>query len=72
MNQAERVKNYILDKGSITSMEAFRNLQITRLSARIADLREMGVDVITTWETSTNVFGETSRYARYLIRKGEN
>lgn len=71
MNQAEKVKNYIKDKGSITSMEAFRNLGITRLSARVSDLREMGVDVVTTWETSTNVFGETSRYARYFIRKEE-
>ena len=71
MNQAERVKEYIDAHGSITSMEAFRDLKITRLAARISDHKQMGINIGSTTETSVNVWGEKSRYARYYIIGGE-
>lgn len=40
MNQREKIVFYIQKFGSISSMEAFQDLGITRLSARIYELRE--------------------------------
>lgn len=42
MTQNEKVLQYLKINGSITSMDAFNKLRITRLSARIYDLRKMG------------------------------
>ena len=38
-SQCYKILKYILEHGSITSMECFAQLSITRLSARIYDLR---------------------------------
>jgi hypothetical protein len=42
MNQSEKVLEYIKQNGSITSLEAIREIGCTRLSARIKDLEDMG------------------------------
>lgn len=70
-NQAMRVKDYMERNGSITSMQAFRDLKITRLAARISDLKQMGIKVGSTTEINVNEWGEKARYARYYIIKGE-
>ena len=46
MTQCEQVLDYIKANGSITSMEAFSKLGITRLSARIYDLRKEGENIV--------------------------
>ena len=46
MTQSEQILNYMKEHGSITSMEAFSRLGITRLSARIYDLRKDGVKIV--------------------------
>lgn len=43
MTQCERVFQYMKQNGSITTFECFEKLHITRLSARIKDLRDQGV-----------------------------
>ena len=43
MTQQTRVLRYMQDYGSITSLEAFRDLGITRLSGVIFDLRKTHV-----------------------------
>ena len=52
--------------GSITTMDAFRELGITRLSARISDLKSMGIGIVTVTETNDN-----ARYARYSLKEKE-
>lgn len=42
MNQCERIAEYIKEFGSITTLEAFNDLGITRLASRIHDLTEAG------------------------------
>ena len=71
LTQANRVYEYMELNGSITSMQAFSDLRVTRLSARIADLKKEGKKIGSTTETNVNEYGETSRYARYFIIKGE-
>lgn len=68
--QAERVLEYIKRFGGITTLEAFRDLGVTRLSARIFELRNQGYNLETNYETRKNRYGESCTYARYKL-KGE-
>ena len=43
--QQERVLNYMSDYGSVSSLEAFRDLGVTRLSAVIFNLKRKGVKI---------------------------
>lgn len=67
--QADRVLDYIKKFGSITTLEAFRDLGVTRLSARIFELRDKGLNIDSTNVTSKNRYGENCTYAKYFIRK---
>lgn len=46
MTQCEKVLEYMKANGSITTFECFEKLHITRLSARIKDLRDQGVAIV--------------------------
>lgn len=67
MTQTERVLKYIEDYGSITSLEAFADLGVTRLSAAIFNLRKRGWPITSETEASTNRYGDTVHYARYKL-----
>ncbi len=55
------------DFGSISTLEAFVDLGITRLSARIWDIEHGGVTVRRTIETGKNKNGEPVHWTRYTI-----
>lgn len=63
--QKERIRQYMEDFGSITPLEALRDLGIMRLGARIWEMVRAGEPIITEWETSKNRYGQSTRYARY-------
>ena len=67
--QAERVLEFIKRFGSITTLEAFRDLGVTRLSARIFELRARGFDIDSTNITNKNRYGEKCTYSKYYLRK---
>lgn len=69
MTQCERIIRYMKDNGSITSAEAMSELGIMRLASRIADLKQMGIEVVAQTEKGLNRFGERTRFTRYSIRK---
>jgi hypothetical protein len=69
-SQALIVQEHMEKHGSITSMEAFRLYDITRLSAAIFVLRRSGVDVGATIEVS-NKSGRNKYFKRYFIIKEE-
>ena len=56
-------------KRGLTSFDAFTKWNITRLSARIYDLRDKGHNIETYWEESKNEDGFTTRYARYFLHE---
>lgn len=68
-NQQKRVLDYILEFGSISSLEAFRDLGVTRLSAVIFCLRRDGYRIVSTSERCKNRYGEAVCFARYSIGK---
>ena len=63
-----RIINYMQTHGGITSMDAFRDLGVTRLSAAIFDLRALGYDIVTLMIDGTNRYGDAVRYAKYVLR----
>lgn len=67
MSKTAKVLNELQTNGSITSMDAFRKFNSTRLSAIIFNLRQNHI-IDSVWETHTNKDGETSRYTRYVYR----
>ena len=71
MTQAKRIIEYINRFGSITPMEAFRDLGITKLATRISELRKTGIEFNKEYIKSKNRFGEDVYYMRYSFPKGE-
>lgn len=67
MTQAERVLKYMRDFGSITQLEAIRDISCMRLGARIFDLKREGYEIKKETETSKNRYGEDTSYARYRL-----
>lgn len=72
MGQKQMVLDYITEFGSITPIDAFRDLGITRLSAIVFRLKEEGHEIHTEREHGKNRYGQTTRYARYSFGKDEN
>lgn len=63
-----RVLNYILEFGSITTRDAFIDLGCSRLSEYIRQLR-LDYDVEDQIETGINRYGEKTYYKRYYIKE---
>ena len=51
----------------ITSMEAYNEFGCTRLSARIKDLRDMGIPIVAVREHGVNREGRKISWARYRM-----
>lgn len=62
-----RIIEYMRKHKGITSQDAFRDLGITRLSARIKELRELGYNISTIMIDDTNRYGEPVRYGLYKL-----
>ena len=67
MKQTDMVLRHLRDCGSISSLEAFREYGITRLAARIHDLRNQGLDIESAELRITNRYGGTVKFARYRL-----
>lgn len=70
VSQCERILAYLDDFGSITTLEAFRDLGIARLASRIHDLKRRGYIFERDFVESKNRYGETVRYMRYSLDNG--
>lgn len=62
----QRVLDYIIQFGSITTKQAFEDLGCTRLSEYIRQLRKMMI-INDEWEIGVNRFGEKVEYKRYFL-----
>lgn len=67
LSQRERVLNYIKEFGSITSYQAYIDLGITQLGARIFELKALGYEFKKETETKKNRFGENTHFDRYYL-----
>lgn len=67
MTQKEAVLKHLRTFKSITSMEAFHDYGVTRLSAVIFKLRQAGEDISSELVTERNRFGSPVTFARYHL-----
>lgn len=65
MTQGERILDYIDTYGSITPMEAWEHLGVTKLATRISELRKGGEKIEKRYVTGINRFGEKIQYMEY-------
>lgn len=66
-NQQKMVLDYIKNNGSITPMDAFYHLAITKLATRISELKRQGYKFAQAYEKAES----GARYMRYSLKEGE-
>ena len=72
MTQLEAVIKYLENNGSITTYECCSELYITRLSAKIYELKhKLGYKFDEQWITKKNIYGNTSSFKKYILKKEE-
>ena len=65
MTQYDAILQYIDDFGSISPMEAFSDLGITKLATRISEMSRKGYSFDKKPVTSKNRYGNSVTYMRY-------
>lgn len=63
--QHRDILNLIIIRKSITPMDAFQQLGITKLATRISEMKRMGIHFDQTYESYLNYQGRIKRYMRY-------
>lgn len=71
MSKQEKILKHLEKFGSITSIEAFEQYKVTRLSAVIFELRKAHV-ITDVWEKTVNADKEKSHYKRFIYCKPIN
>ena len=70
-NQRTEILSYIKQFGSITRLEAMRDLGVAELSSRIGELEAQGYSFERKTESFITRLGKKSHFTRYSL-KGEN
>lgn len=68
-SQKDMVLDYLKHHVGMTSLTAYDKLGITRLSARISDLRGMGYEIQSVPKKVKNRFGDICNVAEYRLVK---
>ena len=69
--QRDKVLKYIQDFGFITSWQAYSDLGISQLGARIFELKQRGYEITTKRIYTKNRYGEKTHYDEYRLVAGE-
>lgn len=72
MTQREAIVNYITEFGSITPMDAFADLGITKLATRISEMKKDGLRFKTETVKSKNRYGKTVSFSKYSMEENKN
>ena len=70
MTQRDAILNYINEFGSITPMEAFADLGITKLATRISEMRKDGMRFKIEMVTIKGRYEKMVTYAKYSLAEG--
>ena len=70
--QCDKVLEYMRRYGSITQLEALRDIGCMRLASRISDLRYQGYAIGRRMKTSKNRDGEDVYFAEYYLIEEDN
>lgn len=69
--QNQRILDYINEFGSITQIDALRDIGCMRLASRISDLRSRGYDIVSELVPVKNRYGEICHIKRYKFGEAE-
>lgn len=69
ITQCDRVLEYMRRFGSITQLEAIRDIGCMRLASRIADLRDRGYAIGRRMKQEKNRYGNTVSFAEYYLEE---
>lgn len=67
MTQTEKVLCHIINRGSITPLEAMKEYGIMRLGARVHDIRAAGIPIKSEIVVAKNADGKPVHYAKYYM-----
>lgn len=67
--QCDRVLQYMRDFGSITTLQAFIDLGVVRLGARISEMRKAGLNIQDRPKEVLNRYGDTCHIKEYFINE---
>ena len=70
MTQRDAILQYIAEFGSITPMQAFSDLGITKLATRISEMRRDGMRFKIETVSTKNRYGKSVTYAKYSFVEG--
>ena len=70
-NQKEEVLHHLQTKGTITSMDAIKNYNITRLAAIIHRLRDEGWTIVSKNKKFISKYGRKSTFSEYSFAKNK-
>ena len=70
--QNKRILDYINEFGSITQLDALKDLGVMRLASRISDLRKQGYSIISKREAVENRYGEKCYIKRYSLEEAKD
>ena len=68
MTQCYRILRHMKDYGSIDPMTAIKEYGCMRLASRIADLKDMGYDIVSERTRGKNRYDEPTSYCTYRLR----
>lgn len=68
--QIDMILDYIDRFGSITPLDAMRDLGVMRLASRITDLKRLGFPIVSKTEAVENRYGKKTYIKRYYIQEG--
>ena len=72
MTQNEMIIKYLNEHGSITTYESYSKLFITRLSARIYEIKhKYGIEFEEERVTKKNIYGKICRFKKYMLKRKE-
>lgn len=69
--QNRMILDYIAEFGSITPLDALRDLGVMRLASRISDLKRLGYPIESKTEPVMTRYGKKTYVKRYSLREGE-
>ena len=67
MTQKETILKYLIEKGSITTLESMKKLLILDPQSHIRTLRNEGYNIKDEYITKKNIYGTTSTFKRYYL-----
>ena len=70
--QCQQILEYMMQFGSITQLDALRDIGCMRLASRISDLRSQGHPIGRRMKTSKNRYGKDVSFAEYYLEEDKH